>query len=329
MMGSVGFIRVSVGGRRPPRRGGRCRAGVWLGGLAGGTCAELRLLRRGQLELMPRKQRSAQDGRYQLCSPSNPITAGRSSPRTIVASMKIATARPTPSCLLETTEAWRSSRTATITIAALVITPAEWVMPRRIASRVSRPRSYPSRIWRDWVGLALIALGCLAVIAFTNGTTELVFAALFGAALMMALVGWIVGDVHALPWLWGSIGEQLTEEVLGGLDGQWICEHDLPAERGNFDHVLVGAPGGLPARYEAPQPTGSRGRGSPPRRSIPPSRSCVPCCCCRAGGAVRKPHGAAAVGSVGGRRLGRLPAGRTRRATRAVRTRDQAPPLAP
>jgi len=28
-----------------------------------------------------------------------------------------------------------------------------------------------------------------------NGTTELAFAALFGAALMMALVGWIVGDV--------------------------------------------------------------------------------------------------------------------------------------
>jgi hypothetical protein len=97
--------------------------------------------------------------------------------------------------------------------------------------------------WRDWVGLTLIALACLAVIAFTNGITELVFAALFGAALMMALVGWIVGDVHSLPWLWGSIGEELTEEVLDGLDGHWICEHDLPSERGNFDHVLVGPPG--------------------------------------------------------------------------------------
>jgi hypothetical protein len=54
------------------------------------------------------------------------MTAGTSSPRTIVASRKIATASPTPSCLIEMTErVAKVEKTATITIAALVTTPAE------------------------------------------------------------------------------------------------------------------------------------------------------------------------------------------------------------
>ena len=54
------------------------------------------------------------------------MTAGRSSPRTIVASRKIATARPTPSCFIDVTDSVANvEKTATITIAALVITPAE------------------------------------------------------------------------------------------------------------------------------------------------------------------------------------------------------------
>jgi hypothetical protein len=98
--------------------------------------------------------------------------------------------------------------------------------------------------WRDWFVLTLIGVGSVVAIAFTNGVTELVFAALVGGVVTLGLVGWFIGgDVYSLPWLWGAIGEELTEDALEGLDGGWICEHDLPAERGNFDHVLVGPPG--------------------------------------------------------------------------------------
>jgi hypothetical protein len=98
--------------------------------------------------------------------------------------------------------------------------------------------------WRDWVALVVIGIGSVGAIVFTNGITELFFAALFGGVLTIGLVGWLIGgDVYSLTWLWGSIGEQLTAEALDGLDGHWICEHDLPARRGNFDHVVVGPPG--------------------------------------------------------------------------------------
>jgi hypothetical protein len=108
----------------------------------------------------------------------------------------------------------------------------------------ARRREILRQNWRDWLVIILIGLGSLLVVVFMNGITELVFAALFGGVLTMALVGWLIGgDVYSLTWLWGSIGEQLTAEALDGLDGHWICEHDLPAERGNFDHVLVGPPG--------------------------------------------------------------------------------------
>jgi hypothetical protein len=60
----------------------------------------------------------------------------------MVASSRIATARPTPSCLIDTTErVAKVAITATIRAAALVMTLAEWVIPRLIASRVPSPRS--------------------------------------------------------------------------------------------------------------------------------------------------------------------------------------------
>jgi hypothetical protein len=54
---------------------------------------------------------------------------------------------------------------------------------------------------------------------------------------------WLIGDVHALPWLWGSIGERQTAETLERLDDSWTWEHDLPREHGNWDHVVVGPSG--------------------------------------------------------------------------------------
>jgi hypothetical protein len=97
--------------------------------------------------------------------------------------------------------------------------------------------------WLDWVGLAAASVGCLAAIVLVHGPIQLIAAGILGAALTMALVGWVVGDVYSLPWLWGAVGEQQTAEVLERLSGSWICEHDLQRERGNWDHIAVGRSG--------------------------------------------------------------------------------------
>lgn len=98
--------------------------------------------------------------------------------------------------------------------------------------------------WRDWFLISLIGAGSLAAVVFLSGISQLVFAGLAGAVLAIAMVGWLIGgDVYSLPWLWGSIGEELTAETLEALDQAWTCEHDLLYERGNFDHVVVGPPG--------------------------------------------------------------------------------------
>ena len=67
---------------------------------------------------------SSHFGRYQFQSPSSFIDAGRSTARTMVASIRIAAAKPTPNCLKISIESIaKIEKTQTITIAALVITP--------------------------------------------------------------------------------------------------------------------------------------------------------------------------------------------------------------
>lgn len=92
------------------------------------------------------------------------------------------------------------------------------------------------------VGLAIV--GSFAAIFVLEGFAELVAAGVFGAFAAIAVVLWIVGDVRALTYAWGSVGEQRTAEVLSTLDGSWTVEHDLIHPRGNWDHVVVG-PGGV------------------------------------------------------------------------------------
>jgi len=66
---------------------------------------------------------------------------------------------------------------------------------------------------------------------------------LAGALVTVAVVGWLVGDVHALTWAWGAVGERDTAAMLDDLGSDWQCVHDLRHEYGNWDHVLVGPPG--------------------------------------------------------------------------------------
>ena len=81
-------------------------------------------------------------GRYQFQSPSSFIVAGRSTARTIVASIRIAAASPTPICLKIMNDSTpKTEKTQTMTSAALVITPAVVLIPCAIASSVVSPRS--------------------------------------------------------------------------------------------------------------------------------------------------------------------------------------------
>ncbi len=87
------------------------------------------------------------EGRYQFHSPSSFIVAGRSTARTIVASIRIAAASPMPNCLKNSIErAAKIEKTKTITTAALVTTPAVRLIPFEIASSMVSPPSYSSLI---------------------------------------------------------------------------------------------------------------------------------------------------------------------------------------
>ena len=103
--------------------------------------------------------------------------------------------------------------------------------------------------WKDWIqiGLAVLVLTALSVTEFVfwGGSYQLATGFSLGVAVVIAVVGWEVGgDVHNLPWLWGSIGEQQTEELLEKLDDSWECIHDISRKSGgNWDHVLVGPAG--------------------------------------------------------------------------------------
>ena len=100
------------------------------------------------------------------------------------------------------------------------------------------------RDWRLWAALT-VCIGALgAIVVVTHGTPQLISASLLGSMLTLALVGWMIGgDAHSLPWLWGQVGEQQTEEALKVLGATWCVVHDVPRDRGNWDHVAVGPSG--------------------------------------------------------------------------------------
>jgi hypothetical protein len=93
-----------------------------------------------------RGSQSSQRGRYQFQRPSSFIAAGSTTTRTIVASIRIAAASPTPSCLSSICESVaKTANTPTITRAALVTVPAVVLIACDTALSVGSPRSTPSR----------------------------------------------------------------------------------------------------------------------------------------------------------------------------------------
>ena len=78
-----------------------------------------------------------------------------------------------------------------------------------------------------------------------SGTAGLVVGAwILGLVTATAMVGWMVAfDVHALTWLWGSLGEEQTAAELVRLGPDWFTRHDVARTYGNWDHITVGPAG--------------------------------------------------------------------------------------
>jgi hypothetical protein len=100
------------------------------------------------------------------------------------------------------------------------------------------------REWRDWTKLILATVVMAALIVWLDGLPQLAAAVVLGFTLAILFVSWTVGgNASSLTWVWGSVGEQQTAAVLGQLDDEWWCEHDVPNRRGNWDHIVVGPAG--------------------------------------------------------------------------------------
>ncbi len=98
--------------------------------------------------------------------------------------------------------------------------------------------------WRTWLPIpfVILAFGTWSLLA--DGLIARIAAAVFGGAVAMLLVGWVIGGhVSSLPWLWGVQGERYTAKEIEKLGAEWHCEHDMELPYGNWDHVLVGPPG--------------------------------------------------------------------------------------
>ena len=90
--------------------------------------------------------RSSQPGIHQLASPSSFIVAGTSTIRTMVASTKMAVARPRPNILIAGSSPSTKPRKTEIMIsAAEVITRAVLAMPRTTEASLSPVAAYSSR----------------------------------------------------------------------------------------------------------------------------------------------------------------------------------------
>jgi len=66
-----------------------------------------------------------------------------------------------------------------------------------------------------------------------------------GVALAFFMIAWVSPPGWIENWRSGAWGEQATAQALRALEKEgWVVLHDLPAGRGNVDHIAVG-PGGV------------------------------------------------------------------------------------
>lgn len=108
-------------------------------------------------------------------------------------------------------------------------------------------RSWRRRNRKLFAVVALICWGLLALSFFAAQQWEaqaFAFGLLGGAAVAFWLFARLSPPGWIENWQSGAWGEQATAKELKALDIEiWVVLHDLPAGRGNIDHVVVGPPG--------------------------------------------------------------------------------------
>jgi Nuclease-related domain len=107
----------------------------------------------------------------------------------------------------------------------------------------SRRRRKLREEWRDVSKLLAIVAASTAAAVLTTGLLQLVAVGVLGFSIAICMVLWSVGDVRALPYVWGALGERQTAGVLAQLGNHWLCLHDTARARGNWDHICVGPAG--------------------------------------------------------------------------------------
>lgn len=126
--------------------------------------------------------------------------------------------------------------------------------PRRSPAGRSSQRKYDDllRSWRRRQRklFAIVGAICLCVVVASFIAAErwpagAWISGVFGGA---ALAFWMFARLSPPAWIenWqtGAWGEQATAKELAPLEGEgWIVLHDLAAERGNIDHIVVGVGG--------------------------------------------------------------------------------------
>ena len=131
----------------------------------------------------------------------------------------------------------------------------QYMGDRRAQAGESSKRKYNTltRSWRRRNWRVFLAIGCvcgtlllgslfasrlLPNFAWTLGLVG-------GAAAAFFLIAWLSPPGWVENWQLGSWGEQATAKALGDLAHEgWMVLHDLPAGRGNVDHIVIG-PGGV------------------------------------------------------------------------------------
>jgi hypothetical protein len=107
----------------------------------------------------------------------------------------------------------------------------------------SRRRRKLREEWREVSKLLAIVAASTAAAVLTTGLPQLVAVGVLGFSIAICMVLWLVGDVRALPYMWGALGERQTAGVLAQLGDHWLCLHDISRARGNWDHICVGPAG--------------------------------------------------------------------------------------
>jgi hypothetical protein len=100
------------------------------------------------------------------------------------------------------------------------------------------------RQWFIWCAFLTVIVVGILLMFFVGRTGLAVGGWMLGFATAIAIVGWTIAfDVRALPWLWGSWGEEQTGEELARLGNGWFVRHDVANGYGNWDHIAVGPAG--------------------------------------------------------------------------------------